>query len=186
MADSCQMEFDDLFADLEQRFDAMLQATGNQTQTRAIEIQLCAGLPRDLCGGAWRILMISPLIGADFVAGIDATAGTWRALRLELVRGIRHLTDSELAIAVSNEPLILETANEVSRTDVTLAELVSDWLVPIRLSLLIRGETRFTEARLTSVSSRFVSLNQGGALLQLPVCNLLAVRADLTDFSVCG
>lgn len=181
------MEFDDLFADLEQRFDAMLQATGNQTQTRAIELQLIAGLPRELCGGAGRILMISPHVGSDFVAGIDASAGTWRAVRLELVRGIRNLRDAELSIAVQSEnPLVFEAATEVSRTDSSLADVVADWLVPIRLALLLRGEPRFAEVRLTSVSHRFVTINQGGLVLQLPVANLLAVRADLADFSVCG
>ncbi|MDE2386398.1 MAG: hypothetical protein KGL77_01705 [Actinomycetales bacterium] len=181
------MEFDDLFADLEHRFDAMLQASGNQTQTRAIELQLRAGLPRELCGGAGRILMISPHLGTDFVAGIDVTAGTWRAVRLELVRTLRYLTDVELADAAHAEnPLVFETATEVSCTDALLADVVSDWLVPMRLAVLLRGESRFIDVRLVSVSRLFVSINQGGALIQLPVANLLAVRADLADFSVCG
>lgn len=181
------MEFDDLFADLEHRFDAMLQATGNQTQTRAIELQLFAGLPRELCGGAGRILMISPHIGGDFIAGIDVTACTWRAVRLELVRALRYLTDGELSTAtLADNPLVFETATEVSCTDTLLADVVSDWLVPIRLAVLLRGESRFIDVRLVSVSRSFVSLHQGGSLIKLPVANLLAVRADLADFSVCG
>jgi hypothetical protein len=181
------MEFDDLFADLEKRFDAMLHASGNQTQARAIELHLRAGLPRELCGGAGRILMISPHLGGDFVAGIDVAAGSWQAVRLELVRAIRHVADIELAeIAHAESPLVFEAATEASCTDALLADVVSDWLVPIRLSVLLRGESRYVEVRLVNVSRLFVSTYQGGALIQMPVANLLAVRANLADFSACG
>lgn len=181
------MNFDDLFADLEQRFDAMLQAAGNQTQTRAIELQLSAGLPRDVGGGAGRILMISPHIGIDFVAGIDSVAGTWLALRLELIRGVRFLSDAELVRAVpSADALVFETASELTSTDSTFADIVADWLVPIRLALLLRGEQRFIESRLVSVSSRFVAVNQDGFRIQVPVANLLGARANLADFAACG
>ena len=181
------MNFDDLFADLEQRFDAMLQAAGNQTQTRAIELQLCAGSPKDLGGGAGRILMISPHFGIDFVAGIDALAGTWVVLRLELIRSVRFLSDAELVRTVPTaDALLFETASELTSTDSMFADVVADWLVPIRLGLLLRGGQRFIESRLVSVSNRFVALNQDGFRIQVPVANLLGARANLADFAACG
>ncbi|MEN9660432.1 MAG: hypothetical protein RLZZ443_361, partial [Actinomycetota bacterium] len=70
-----RMDFDELFEDLEARFGAMIAAAENERQAQALELRLVGGLPHELVAAGGRILLLSPQIGADYVAGLEATNG---------------------------------------------------------------------------------------------------------------
>ncbi|MEN9606182.1 MAG: hypothetical protein RL605_10 [Actinomycetota bacterium] len=169
------MDFERLFGDLENQFDAMLAQRDRQSSCRAVELALQKTAPRELGGGARRILLTSPHLGADFVSGLEPKEGAWYALRLELVRSLRMLPSA------GGLPGF---AAELTRGAETLAQLSQEWVTPLHLRLFCAGDEAFEAVRVAEVNDQFLVCGIGDFAVNLPLTNLLAVGARLGDFSV--
>lgn len=168
------MDFEQLFGDLENQFDAMLAQRDRREPCRAVELSLQKTVPRELGGGARRILLTSPHLGANFVSGLEPHEGAWYALRLDLVRSVRMLP------RVGGLP---PTTNELTRGSESLVDLAQEWVMPLQLRLLSLGDEAFEAARVTGVTDNFLICGLGDSAVHLPLANLLAVTARLGEFS---
>lgn len=169
-----RMDFDELFEDLEARFGAMIAAAENERQAQALELRLVGGLPHELVAAGGRILLLSPQIGADYVAGLEATNGNWYAIRIELIRELRRVARPNLA----SEQLagLTETAH-------CLAEMMNEWLTPLRLKVLLAGDRQFVEMRLSTISARSIGVAQLEGLIEIPIANIRVIRANFAELA---
>ncbi|MDE2591805.1 MAG: hypothetical protein KGL41_02985 [Actinomycetales bacterium] len=168
------MEFDDLFEDLEVRFGAMIAAAETQRAAQAIDLRLANGLPPELAANGGRILLVSPQIGRDFVAGVDAGSGNWYAIRMELIRELRR---------VAHPAGALQGMTAITHTDLKLADLMNDWLTPLRLKVLLLGERQLTDLRLVALGSRLVGASQIDGTVEYPIENFLLIRANFAELA---
>lgn len=168
------MDFEQLFGDLENQFDAMLAQRDRREPCRAVELALQKTVPRELGGGARRILLTSPHLGANFVSGLEPHEGAWYALRLDLVRSVRMLP------RVGGLP---PTTTELTRGSESLVDLAQEWVMPLQLRLLCLGDETLEAARVTGVTDNFLICGLGDFAVHLPLANLLAVTARLSELS---
>ena len=169
------MNLNDLFQDLESRFESLLRQQNTLSEAQAIEVQFVRTAPREFGGGGHRILLISPQIGADFIAGIDHSDGNWWAFSQAAIKLFRVV---ELE---STHP----GASHLTRTETNLAQLAGEWFTPIRLRLFTRDESQGFDAQVSGVAGSFLSIGLGKTAIQLPIANLLAVRARFSEL-VCA
>ena len=169
-----RMDFDELFEDLEARFGAMIAAAENERQAQALELRLVGGLPHELVAAGGRILLLSPQIGADYVAGLEATNGNWYAIRIELIRELRRVARPNLAG---------EQLAGLTETENTLAEMMNEWLTPLRLKVLLAGDRQFAEMRLSTISVRAIGVAQLEGLVEIPIANIRVIRANFTELA---
>jgi hypothetical protein len=168
------MDLDDLFVDLEKRFSTLLVQESAIVNAQALELQFGRGAPREWGAGGQRILLLSPQLGADFVAGIDPQDGSWWAFRMEALKAFRLVAAQ--ASQLSDRAGLVRTAG-------TMAELAMDWFTPMRLRLFLRGEPSAVDANVTAVASTFLTTGIGAQAIQLPLQNLIAVRAKLNELT---
>ena len=168
------MEFDDLFEDLETRFGAMIEAAETQRAAQAVDLRLATGLPFELGAAGGRILLVSPQIGRDFVAGVDANSGNWYAIRMELIRELRRVVHPSGGF---------QGMTSISNTDLKLADLMNEWLTPIRLKVLLLGERQLVDLRLVALGSRLVGASQVDGTVEYPIENFLLIRANFTELT---
>ena len=156
------MDFERLFGDLENQFDAMLAQRERQSSCRAVELALQKTAPRELGGGARRILLTSPHLGADFVSGLEPKEGAWYALRLELVRSLRMLPSAgglpgfaaELTRGAETlAQLSSASIRQAKRTVNALAAAASDAALASDLAALFSGAD-FIEGRAAFLERR--------------------------------
>ena len=167
------MDLDDLFQDLENSFDSLLRQQNALASAQAIEVQFARNVPREFGGGGQRILLISPQIGSDFVAGIDHSDGNWWAFSCSTVRQFRMVTlDS-----------VVPNSGRLTRTETTLGQLAHEWFTPIRLRLFVRDEPQGFDAQVSAVTGNFMSIGLGSSTAQIPIANLLAVRARFSELA---
>lgn len=171
------MEFDELFRELETRFSAMVAAAAEQQEANALELRLVGGLPHEIAGRAGRILLFSPQFGADYISGIDASNGNWWAFRIDLVREYRRLSHREFD---SSAP------SELTFSALNLAEMMGEWLTPLRLKVFIGGDSQLLELRITSISDRAIGVSHVDGAVEVPIANLRAVRANLAELTNFG
>lgn len=86
-----KMHIEDIFEDLEALFDASAN-----------------NVPRDFAGSAARMVelrvgsqhirLIAPIIGLNFVAGLDLEVATWHIYSLRLVGSVRFLDQQDLSL----------------------------------------------------------------------------------------
>lgn len=167
------MNLDDLFRDLEIRFESLLQQRNALNYAQAIEVQFARTVPREFGGGRQRILLISPQIGNDFVAGIDQVDGNWWAFNQAAIRQFR-VVEIEAAITAGHA---------LERTELTLAQLATEWFTPIRLRLFLRDEPQGFDAQVTGVTGGLLRIGLGQVATHLPIANLLAVRARFSELA---
>ena len=172
MRKSLHMELDDVFFELEQRFASMLSQRQKFEAATALEVQLAKDAPHEIGGAGQRILLISPQLGSDFVAGVDQNTGDWWAIRLAAVRSIRSV-----AFASNSATAVL------GRSETTLAELASEWFTPIRLRLFLSGETQAVQAHVTSVDSNCLGIGSSDGELRIPLASLIAIRAKFAELA---
>ncbi|MEY2675623.1 MAG: hypothetical protein RL102_889 [Actinomycetota bacterium] len=169
------MNLNDLFQDLESRFESLLRQQNTLSEAQAIEVQFVRTAPREFGGGGHRILLISPQIGADFIAGIDHSDGNWWAFSQAAIKLFR-------VVELESTPL---GASHLTRTETNLAQLAAEWFTPIRLRLFTRDESQGFDAQVSGVAGSFLSIGLGKTAIQLPIANLLAVRARFSEL-VCA
>lgn len=103
-SDNFQMHIEDIFEDLEALFDASLQKIQRDVHTenvRALEVQTTNHTTKEL---------IAPIIGSEFLAGLDSLSPIWHIYPTGSVRRIRlHSQVDESLPKIRTVPIALET-----------------------------------------------------------------------------
>ena len=80
------MELDDLFGDLEAQFENKLEHGSWNTNCKKLQIRNCFGAHAEL---------IAPIIGEDFIAGLDTLTGDWVCFEIQIVTQIRQRSEDD-------------------------------------------------------------------------------------------
>jgi hypothetical protein len=86
------MHIEDIFEDLEAQFAAATQVTQRDSFTegaKSIEINTSLLTPREL---------IAPIIGVDFLAGLDSVAPIWHFFPMRIIHKVIFHTDGDVAL----------------------------------------------------------------------------------------
>lgn len=160
------MHIEDIFEDLEAQFYAAMQKSQRNSYTddvRAIEIHLANNVKKEL---------VAPILGKNFVAGLDALSPIWHFFPVNFVQKITLHSDLE------------ETLPKLRNLAIDLESLLKSLPFPsqIRWRLALNDE-HLSQGVMTSISNGLIYISSVGAPrpMAVPVLALSQLSVESVD-----
>lgn len=164
--DNARMRIQDLFEDLEAQFEAANQVKSklsNLENVRAIQIKTNSQSPKEL---------IAPILGLDFVAGLDPVAPIWQIFPTTEIKSIELGRDVD-----SDLPL-------VRNFETDLHNFLANLPKPCAIRWRSRGIHDYLQAgQLLELVASFmlVSAGGGGSNLMIPIDGFQQLSVEIVD-----
>ncbi|WP_138316161.1 hypothetical protein [Rhodoluna limnophila] len=157
------MSFDNFFEDLEAQFEA----AQNRPIAQIINGQSALAEVQDQ--GFAHHLLVAPMLGCDFIAGLDKTLPIWNIFSFKMVRSIRF---------VPGEEPDLPKAREVQKSLVAhLGEVAS----PMAIEWRGVDDENFRSANLVGISGELLLIAKGDSVIGVPAQRIGQIKVLSVD-----